>query len=183
MNEMAEELASVEEVESEGLLDVQRVEHPGDDVPEDWHKDQAEALLEYRQSGRQGRYLDQSRDQEPDIAPEKGVAPHPELFNAAPPELRAPGIGEKSDSPVVTPVEEKEEFAEENPDTADEDARIREESLLSAPVGPPAQPVVIVDDQRGDANARAEREEAGSPNVSPSTRNADSKDSKDSKKR
>lgn len=46
---------------------------------------QNEALMHYRNTGEVGVYVDPNRDQEPDIAPEIGVAPAPDLANPAPP--------------------------------------------------------------------------------------------------
>lgn len=46
--------------------------------------DQNEALLKYKVTGHVGDYVDPTRDQEADISPKFGQAPHPELANPEP---------------------------------------------------------------------------------------------------
>lgn len=70
-----------ENVESVGSLEIKRVDQEADDFT----AKQDQALLQYRVTGVVGEFCDPLRDQEPDIAPEYGVAPHPELYNPAPP--------------------------------------------------------------------------------------------------
>lgn len=118
------------------------------------HEEQARLLAEYRVSGINRGYIDQSRDQEPDIAAEFGVAPHPELFNPVPHE----DAGESGSGGVVAGIGEKqpegnllvnpdEERAEELRDAAVERALARE-AVPSVPAGlAGAQPVVVVDDR------------------------------------
>lgn len=67
------------------------------------HEEQAAHLAEYKLTGVNRGYIDQSRDQEPDIGGDLGQAPHPELFNPEPSELSnaVAGIGTKSDSVLV----------------------------------------------------------------------------------
>lgn len=144
-----------------GVEDVPSAEAEGRELD---HAQQARALAHYRVTGNNELgYIDQSRDQEPDIGAEFGQAPHPELFN---PEPHAdaklsgsssggvPGIGEKNDSPLVNPDEEQAKAAREK---AVEDAQARAEGLAvgGVVVAPgPAQPVVVVED-RADARADA----------------------------
>ena len=80
--------------------------------------EQNEALLHYKVTGEVGKFVDPLRDQEPDIAPERGVAPHPELFNPAPPK-GSPFLGEaidKSKNDVVLSFDEKNKRAEDEAD-------------------------------------------------------------------
>jgi hypothetical protein len=154
-----------QEIETNSALKVVRVNPPkdGGEVTDDWHNEQAQALNDYRVSGHPGIYLDQSRDQEPDIAPELGVAPHPELANPKPPELAgARGIGEPSDSPLAQPLEEREAAAPEDGDGADKAALAAEKALVAGAGSPavapgPAQPVVVVADN-SEENAKAAKE-------------------------
>jgi|SRR6185436_3123919 len=81
---------------------------------------QDRALMNYKVTGIVGDYVDPTRDQEWDIAPEFGVAPHPELANPAPPSkgfglgAPAPQSGERAAAAVkALPVEEKEKRAKE----------------------------------------------------------------------
>jgi hypothetical protein len=62
-------------------LEVKRV----DTEDKNFTENQDQALLDYKVTGVVGSFADPTRDQEPDIAPEFGVAPHPELHNPAPP--------------------------------------------------------------------------------------------------
>jgi len=123
------------------------------------HEEQAKLLAEYRVTGVNRGYIDQSRDQEPDIAAEFGVAPHPELFNPKPHEDAIesgagrggqPGIGEAQPESnlLVNPDEEK---AKELRDEAVQRAKDREENLQRGGVlvaAGPAQPVVVVDEPK-----------------------------------
>lgn len=82
-------------------LKVRRVDQ-GDD---NYTRYQDEALLNYKVTGVVGDFQDPLRDQEPDIAPEFGVSPHPELQNPAPPKS---SVGaQASRSRVTDPIEEK----------------------------------------------------------------------------
>lgn len=157
----------VQELDDEGALKVVRVNPPkdGGEVGDDWHREQAEALNDYRVSGHPGVYLDQSRDQEPDIAPELGVAPHPELANPKPPALNARGIGEPSDSPLAQPIEERVAAVPEEGDGADKAALEAEEALTAGAGSPavlpgPAQPVVVVSDRSEENDAARKEAEA-----------------------
>src|ERR1051326_855023 len=69
---------------------------------------QDEALLHYKVTGEVGTYIDPGRTQEPDIAPEYGVSPHPELFNPAPPEsTQNAGFADAADTNLTDSVEDK----------------------------------------------------------------------------
>lgn len=82
---------------------------------------QDNALNNYKITGVVGDYVDPTKDQEWDIAPEFGVAPHPELHNVAPPATAALGLGapapttgERASAAVkALPQEEKNKRAEE----------------------------------------------------------------------
>jgi len=105
-------------VDDSGTIPVVAVEVP-DKPSDEWHRDQAEKQLDYRVTGVNRGYIDQSRDQEPDIAPEFGASPHPELFNPRPPDVDGLGIGRPAHGPVVEPFEEKQKAAE------DEEKRVK----------------------------------------------------------
>lgn len=129
-------------LEDEASVGVQRVEVP-DEPSAEYLKEQDAALLHYKLTGEAGVYVDPSRDQETDIAPELGVSPHPELANPAPPKSSISAVAARGS--VVQPVEEKEERGDE---ATSEALAAREEAaaqggLLGAPVG--AQPVYVVD--------------------------------------
>lgn len=111
--EKLEDSASVKEVDVESATPVYEVVTEDEDGrgSDEWHASQAEALLEYKVTGRPGVYADPSRDQEPDIAPELGVSPHPELANPAPPATTYAAF--PVDNYVTQPVEDKVEAAEE----------------------------------------------------------------------
>jgi hypothetical protein len=150
-----------------------------DDVPkaeaEDRELDpaqQARALAHYRITGsNELGYVDQSRDQEPDIGAEFGQAPHPELFNPEPHESATllgsagghgglAGIGQKSDSQLVNPSEETIEAREAE---LQRQLEARENVVAGAvTVAPgPAQPVVVVADQSAEnQKAQAEADKA-----------------------
>lgn len=127
---------------------------------------QARALVEYKLTGVNRGYIDQSRDQEPDIGPNFGESPHPELFNPEPhadaivvgaPQGGLPGIGEKSNSPLVDNSDEAKERREAAADAKVEEAVARQEIPPAVAAGV-AQPVVVVDDRSDEA--KAQREEA-----------------------
>jgi hypothetical protein len=130
---------------------------------------QARALAHYRVSGQNSLgYVDQSRDQEPDIGAEYGQAPHPELFNPEPhadatllgsSQGGAPGIGQKSDSQLVSPSDETIEAREAE---VQRQVEARESVVVGGTaVAPgPAQPVVIVDPEKDAAEAKKAQEEA-----------------------
>jgi hypothetical protein len=147
-----------------------------DDVPsaeaEDRELDpaqQARALAHYRITGsNELGYVDQSRDQEPDIGQNFGQAPHPELFNPEPhPDAvnlgsaqgGLPGIGQKSDSGLVNPSEETQEAREAE---ALRQAEAKQAAVIGGvAVAPgPAQPVVVVDPEKDAAEAKKAHEEA-----------------------
>ena len=131
------------EVDTDGAVQVVAVEHPGsENTDEEFLKSQDEAYLRYRVTGEQGAYIDSLRDQEPDIAPEFGVAPHPEMANARAPEGFFTGVNlDPESNPVVKPVEEKIAEADVNlVDEAKEGAekanRESEEATKEAEAGP-----------------------------------------------
>lgn len=114
--------------------------------------EQDQALAEYRVSGVVGKYQDPTRDQEPDIAPEFGVAPHPELQNPAPPADSFSGRALNPNSnPMVSSVEEKEEAGKEATEAFNEALAEREEKLKNLAAAPDfpagAQPVYLVEKQ------------------------------------
>ena len=80
--------------------------------------DQNEALLDYRRSGINRGYVDPGRDQEPDISPEFGSAPHPELFNPDASVLGSIGA-QPSNDPRTVPEADRElpEDIEKNAET------------------------------------------------------------------
>ncbi len=130
---------------------------------------QARALAHYRITGsNELGYVDQSRDQEPDIGQDYGQAPHPELFNPEPHEDAtllgssqggAPGIGQKSDSQLVNPSEETIKAREEE---LQRQVEARESVVVGGvAVAPgPAQPVVVVDPEKQAAEAKKAQEDA-----------------------
>lgn len=146
--------------EKAGVLDVIDVEERADDLEE-----QAEALLAYRVSGEMGIYRDQSRDQEPDIAPELGVAPHPELANPAPPEdlVGQPGIGQPA--PESANLRKFEDMPAPEEDKADEAALAAEEALLAGvgeePVARDSDVFVVGRGEGSPADADADEDRAG----------------------
>jgi hypothetical protein len=130
---------------------------------------QARALAHYRVSGQNSLgYVDQSRDQEPDIGAEFGQAPHPELFNPEPhsdatllgsSQGGPPGIGQVSDSQLVSPSEETVAAREEE---VQRQVEARQNVVVGGTaVAPgPAQPVVIVDPEKDAQEAREAQEQA-----------------------
>jgi hypothetical protein len=135
---------------------VQEVVHPANDDSVDaaeFADEQNRALMHYRLTGEAGVYIDPTRDQEPDIAPELGVAPHPELANPAPPKSSFSGRALNPDTnPMVLPAEEKEELAADATEAFNEVMQAREEAFkagaLTAASGPTPLPVVVVDEQK-----------------------------------
>ena len=128
---------------------IKEVKHEADGGQK-WHDEQNAALMHYRLTGDVGVYVDPTRDQEPDIAPELGVAPHPELANPAPPAASFSGRALNPDTnPMVSSVEEKEESSKEATEAFNEALAEREEKLKNLqsasdfPAG--AQPVYIVE--------------------------------------
>ena len=136
--EESADASGVREVETEGTAQVVAVEHPGaENTDEEFLRNQDEAYLRYRVTGEQGEYIDALRDQEPDIAPEFGVAPHPEMANARAPEGFFTGVNlDPESNPVVKPIEQKEaeadvnlvEESQEAAKKAEEDAKAEEEA-------------------------------------------------------
>lgn len=144
---------------SEGSLEV-RVPDASDTKAQD------RALQEYKITGRVGDYVDPTRDQEWDIAPEFGVAPHPELHNVSPDPDRAGFVGFGQPAPTrghplssvvaskVLPVDEKVKIMDEQAKAAgDQSVAERLEAgrpdfrgdVNASPPGAP-QPVVVVGD-------------------------------------
>jgi len=113
---------TTEEVSVEGAaLPVVKVEPQGEDASEAYIREQNEALYRYKVTGERGVYIDPTRDQEPDIAPELGVSPHPELANPRTPEGPFTGVNLRAeDNPVLQSVEDKDKAAEEVAKRADE---------------------------------------------------------------
>jgi hypothetical protein len=135
---------------------------------------QARALAHYRITGsNELGYVDQSRDQEPDIGQDFGQAPHPELFNPEPHSAATllgssqgglPGIGQKTDSQLVNPSDETIKAREE---ALNAQVEARENVTAGAvTVAPgPAQPVVVVADNSAEnAKAQAEADKAAKKN-------------------
>lgn len=123
---------TTEEVSVKGAtLPVVEVKPQGEDASEGYLREQNEALQHYKVTGERGVYVDPTRDQEPDIAPELGVSPHPELANPRAPEGPFTGVNLRAeDNPVLTSVEDKtkaseaaEKRAEEAKDAAVENQR------------------------------------------------------------
>lgn len=120
-----------------------------------WLDEQNKALMHYRLTGEAGVYVDPTRDQEPDIAPELGVAPHPDLANPAPPAASFSGRAlNPASNPMVLPADEKEENAKEATEAFNEALAEREEKLANLskvsdfPAG--AQPVYIVEREEAE---------------------------------
>lgn len=135
---------------------VVEVVHPDNDDSVDaaeFMDEQNKALMHYRLTGEAGVYIDPTRDQEPDIAPELGVAPHPDLANPAPPKSSFSGRAlDPGSNSMVLPAEEKEENAKDATERFNEALQEREERLANLQSGLPfaeAMPVRIVseDDQ------------------------------------
>ncbi len=137
----------------DSAVDVEAVEFPEDGGDAAFAKQQAEALIHYKLTGVNDLgYIDTTRDQEPDIAPEFGVAPHPELANPAPPRTSFSGRALDSDAvPMVQEVEEKAENRAEATEKFNEQVQAREELFKeinsNSAVTGPVQRVVIVDEE------------------------------------
>jgi hypothetical protein len=78
-----------------------------DTESDDYNDRQASALLRYKVTGVVGDFIDPLRDQEPDIAPEFGISPHPELHNPPPPKSAVGSVA--SNTRLTAPVEDKVE--------------------------------------------------------------------------
>jgi hypothetical protein len=78
-----------------------------DTESDDYNDRQTSALLRYKVTGVVGDFIDPLRDQEPDIAPEFGISPHPELHNPPPPKSAVGSVASKTR--LTAPVEEKVE--------------------------------------------------------------------------
>lgn len=133
---------------------IKEVKHEADGDAK-WMQEQNEALMHYRATGEAGEYVDPTRDQEPDIAPEFGVAPHPELANPAPAESSFSGKALDPELvPMLKPVEEKEADAEEKTEAENKALQEREAEVaeLRANAGllSDAQPVYVVDSPESD---------------------------------
>ncbi len=118
------------------------------------------ALMHYRLTGEAGVYIDPTRDQEPDIAPELGVAPHPELANPAPPAASFSGRAlDPASNPMVQSVEEKEEAGADQVEAYNEALQEREEklaNLVDTGFGAPAPVrVVVVEEEEAKEGAPA----------------------------
>jgi hypothetical protein len=131
---------------------VVEVEHPGADADQAFLDEQNKALIEYKLTGVNRGYVDTTRDQEPDIAPELGVAPHPELINPAPPRESFSGRAlDPQAVPMVQSAEEKQENRKEATEKFNEQQEAREElfkAINSAPDLGPVQRVVVVDEEK-----------------------------------
>lgn len=132
--------------------EIVEVVHPGgDNVDQEFLDQQNAALIHYKLTGVNDQgYIDTTRDQEPDIAPEFGVSPHPELANPAPPRESFSGRAlDPKAVPMVKDAESKEEDAKEATERFNEQMQAREELFQAtkdtAVVGP-LQRVVIVDE-------------------------------------
>jgi hypothetical protein len=103
---------TTKEVDVKGADAVVEVVPQGEDASEAYNREQNEALMKAKLTGNRGVWVDPTRDQEPDIAPELGVAPHPELSNPRAPEGFYTGTNlDPASNPVLLPVEEKEKRA------------------------------------------------------------------------
>ncbi len=170
---MADRADGLKEVKvKRSALPVVEVAVPEDGGDADYAQGQNEALAHYRVTGEAGVYIDPTRDQEPDIAPELGVAPHPELANPAPPAESFSGQAlDVASNSVLVPVEEKEENAKEATEAFNEAVRAREEWASTQPnASQPASPVYVVDDP-SDATGD-EVVTSLPPDESPKSRNA-----------
>lgn len=130
---------------------VEKVEHEADGDAK-WMEEQNRALLHYRLTGENHGYVDPTRDQEPDIAPEFGVSPHPDLANPAPPAASFSGRAlNPATNPMVLDYEEKAENAKEATEAFNDALAEREEKLANLAKAPDypagAQPVFIVEKQ------------------------------------
>jgi hypothetical protein len=158
---------ALEELEEHGLPKTEEeVPSPEAEDRELDHESQGRLLNEYRVTGVNRGYIDQSRDQEPDIGEAFGQAPHPELFNPEPAEGAVTegsrggpaGIGTISTDPRVRAARERDP----EDDNADEVARATEEALLAGANSPavapgPAQPVVVVADRSDESESKSKK--------------------------
>jgi hypothetical protein len=131
-------------------IEVVEVEHPGEDADASFLREQNEALLNYKLTGEAGVYIDPTRDQEPDIAPELGVSPHPDLANPAPPASSFSGRAlDVSANPMLKSVDEKEEDGKEAAEAFNERLEQREEAFKNSvtDVGPAPMRVIVVDEE------------------------------------
>lgn len=138
--------------------EVREVVHPGPEGDQGFIDEQNKFLSEYKLTGVNPGYIDPTRDQEPDIAPEFGVAPHPELFNPAPPAESFSGRAlDESAVPMVKAVGEKEADAKDATEAFNKVVEAREELFKATndvPYAAPAQPVYMVDaPEKSDAQA------------------------------
>jgi hypothetical protein len=130
-------------------IEVVEVEHPGEDADASFLREQNDALLNYKLTGEAGVYIDPTRDQEPDIAPELGVSPHPDLANPAPPASSFSGRAlDVSANPMLKSVDEKEEDGKEAAEAFNERLEQREEAFKNnvASVEPAPMRVVVVEE-------------------------------------
>ncbi len=162
--------------DTEGL-EIVEVEHPEEDADAKFLKEQNEALLHYRLTGEAGVYIDPTRDQEPDIAPELGVAPHPELANPAPPSSSFSGRAlDEGKVPMVKSAAEKEEDGAEAVEAYNEYLQKRDElfeATSNTVVTPAAQPVFIVDAPESEGLVGPEIVQDGSQKNSVNSASAD----------
>lgn len=147
---MADEKNKSNETKLSSDEEVVAVEHKAEGDQE-WMDNQNEALLHYRATGFNPGYVDPTRDQEPDIAPEFGVSPHPDLGNPAPPAASFSGRALNPNSnPMVLSVEEKEERSADATEEFNRQLAEREEALANLRDtgfgGPAPMRVVIVDE-------------------------------------
>jgi hypothetical protein len=112
-------------------LEVKAVEvKSGDDADAEYLQRQNEALYRYKVTGIRGEYVDPTRDQEPDIAPEFGVSPHPELANPPAPEGPYTGVNLDPDRVhVLKSPEEKTKAYDEAAKREEETATKQREQL------------------------------------------------------
>lgn len=141
-------------------LEIVKVEHPEGEGDQAFIEDQNEKLIEYRLTGVNRGYIDPTRDQEPDIAPEFGVSPHPELFNPAPPAASFSGRALDEDKvPMVKDVEDKEADAKEATEAFNKAVQEREklfEATKDTVYSAPPIPVVVVEaEEKSDVKASA----------------------------
>lgn len=151
--------------------DIVEVKHPGADYDAEFLEQQNAALQHYKLTGVNDQgYVDSTRDQEPDIAPEFGVSPHPELANPAPPRESFSGRALDEDAvPMVKSVDEKEEDGAEAVEAYNEYLQKRDElfeATKDTPVVGPVQRVVVVEEKDVAADAVPDLPADGSMKVS-----------------
>ena len=132
---------------------------PGEvSVPDQSADAQSKALLHYKLTGIVGDYVDPTKDQEWDIAPEFGIGPHPELHNVRPPDVfpsrQSPGAGQPAPldnaavAAKVAPIEVKDKAAEKAADAESlHEGRPDLRGDVNASSALPPQPVVVVEDR------------------------------------